>query len=281
VRLSLIIVSDRVFIDRSLDSILHVVKEAVGDHVGEISHYVVPNEKRLIQIKVLEESLRSDIVVVCGGTGLGPRDLSVEAIEPLLEKKLEGFGEIFRNISFKDVGVKTILSRALAGTIGSSLVFVVPGKPTAVRQALKEIILPVAEHALETLRGVSHWGKAEVLAKDKLDIEDVQLFMKKILSTRDPAICIFIGKVKEVSKGKRVLWFKAGINRDSLKAIAEKVSLKYGVKIDVMLSSGTLVPGDTIIVASASAENREKAFAALREFIEEYKREATHEEEYV
>ena len=107
-RLSLIIVSDRVFIDKSLDRILHVIKEAAGDRIGEISHHIVPNEKRLIQIKVLEESLRSDIVVVCGGTGLGPRDLSVEAIEPLLEKKLEGFGEMFRNISFKDVGVKTI-----------------------------------------------------------------------------------------------------------------------------------------------------------------------------
>jgi len=281
VRLSLIIVSDRVFIDKSLDRILHTVEEAVSGRVSEINHHIVPNEKRLIQIKVLEESLCSDVVIVCGGTGLGPRDLSVEAVEPLLEKRLEGFGEFFRRLSSKEVGVRAVLSRALAGAIGSSLVFVVPGKPSAVEQALKEIILPLAEHALETLRGVSHWGRSEILEKDRVSADDACLFIKKILSTRDPAICVFVGKVKEVSKGKRVLWFKAGISRDSLKTIAEKISLKHGVKIDAVLSSGTLVPGDVIIVAAVAAENREKAFTALREFIEKYKREAKHEEAFV
>ncbi|MDP6934806.1 MAG: MogA/MoaB family molybdenum cofactor biosynthesis protein, partial [Myxococcota bacterium] len=77
-----------------------------------------------------------------GGTGISPADVTIEAIEPLLDRVLPGFGELFRGLSYQEVGPAAMLSRAIAGTRDDTLVFAMPGSPAACRLALDELILP-------------------------------------------------------------------------------------------------------------------------------------------
>ena len=85
-------------------------------------------------------------VIVTGGTGVAPRDVTPEAVEPLLERMLPGFGELFRALSYQDIGSAALLSRALAGLVDGRLVFVIPGSRGAVRLALEKLILPEIGH---------------------------------------------------------------------------------------------------------------------------------------
>jgi molybdopterin adenylyltransferase len=98
----------------------------------------------------------ADAIVLTGGTGIGPRDVTIEAVEPLLTRKLDGFGEAFRRLSWEQVGARSVLSRALAGTLESKLVFVLPGSPKAVALGVKELIVPLLEHAMRMLAGGGH-----------------------------------------------------------------------------------------------------------------------------
>ena len=93
----------------------------------------------------------SDAVIVTGGTGIGPRDRTPDAIGALFERRLPGFGELFRMLSFQEIGSAAWLSRALAGTVRGALVFVLPGSPNAVRLALDRLILPELGHAVREL----------------------------------------------------------------------------------------------------------------------------------
>ena len=93
-----------------------------------------------------------DAVLVTGGTGVSPRDQTIEAIEPLLERQLPGFGEIFRGLSFAEIGPAAMLSRALAGTAGRTAVFVMPGSRGAVKLALERLIVPELPHLVGQLR---------------------------------------------------------------------------------------------------------------------------------
>lgn len=93
-----------------------------------------------------------DVVVTTGGTGLSPRDLTLEAVGPLLDRPIEGFGELFRMLSYNQVGAAAILSRAAAGLIGDRAVFLLPGSPKAVALAMEKLILPEAGHLLAQAR---------------------------------------------------------------------------------------------------------------------------------
>lgn len=92
-----------------------------------------------------------DVVVLTGGTGFAPRDVTLEAVAPLFERTVEGFGELFRVLSFEQVGAAAMLSRATAGTVGRRLVFVLPGSPKAVELAMERLILPEAGHLVGQL----------------------------------------------------------------------------------------------------------------------------------
>jgi molybdenum cofactor biosynthesis protein B len=83
-----------------------------------------------------------DCILVTGGTGMSPRDVTPDALEPLFEKPMPGFGELFRSLSFQEIGTATLQSRATAGLIKGRPVFVLPGSGGACRLALMEIILP-------------------------------------------------------------------------------------------------------------------------------------------
>ena len=102
----------------------------------------------------LEQALAegADVVVLNGGTGFSPRDVSVEAVIPRLDRAIEGFGELFRMLSHGQVGAAAMLSRAVAGVVGQSVVYVVPGSPKAVELAMRELILPETGHLLGQIR---------------------------------------------------------------------------------------------------------------------------------
>ncbi|MFQ5553151.1 MAG: molybdenum cofactor biosynthesis protein B, partial [Thermoplasmata archaeon] len=96
------------------------------------------------------------VVVVSGGTGLSPTDVTIETIAPLFQKELDGFGEVFRSLSYRDIGTAAIMSRATAGVIDGVLVACLPGSPKAVRLAMEEVLLPEMGHIVEQLSGGAH-----------------------------------------------------------------------------------------------------------------------------
>jgi molybdenum cofactor biosynthesis protein B len=94
------------------------------------------------RVEELASNPEVDVVLVTGGTGLTRRDVTPEAIEPLVTKPIPGFGELFRFLSYAEIGPATIQSRAFAALCGRALVFALPGSTKAVRLALEKIILP-------------------------------------------------------------------------------------------------------------------------------------------
>jgi molybdenum cofactor biosynthesis protein B len=93
-----------------------------------------------------------DAAILCGGTGLTPRDVTIEAVTPLLEKVIPGFGELFRLKSFDEIGTASVLSRAMAGIVEGKAVFCIPGSPNAARLAVSQIIVPELGHIISHAR---------------------------------------------------------------------------------------------------------------------------------
>lgn len=95
-----------------------------------------------------------DVVLVTGGTGPAPRDVTVEAIRPLFEKELPGFGELFRALSFAEIGAAAMLSRATAGVARGKAIFLLPGSPAALSLAMERLVLPEIAHLVAQARRV-------------------------------------------------------------------------------------------------------------------------------
>jgi len=109
-----------------------------------VARDLVVDEARAIQDVVGRMMARDsvDIVVMTGGTGLSPRDVTPEALAPFVTKDIPGFGELFRWLSYQEIGTSTIQSRAQAVMLGTTVIFMLPGSPSAVRTALEKILLP-------------------------------------------------------------------------------------------------------------------------------------------
>lgn len=119
-----------------------------------VSCVLVTDEESMIR-KALEEALRDkkvEAVILCGGTGVAPRDITIETVTPILQKTLPGFGEIFRKLGYDTVGSAAILSRAVAGVADGKAVFCIPGSMDAVRLCLDRLILPEAGHIVKHAR---------------------------------------------------------------------------------------------------------------------------------
>lgn len=119
---------------------------------------IVPDDAAAIQDAVREILTRDgvDVIVLTGGTGFSPRDVTLDAVAPLIETPIEGFGELFRMLSWQQVGSASMLSRAAAGLIGLRTdlraIFLLPGSPKAVTLAMEKLILPEAGHLLGQVR---------------------------------------------------------------------------------------------------------------------------------
>ncbi|HSO39347.1 MAG TPA: MogA/MoaB family molybdenum cofactor biosynthesis protein [Labilithrix sp.] len=120
-----------------------------------VRHVIVPDEAGAIVelVRGVMERDEADAIVLSGGTGIAPRDLTCEALEALFDKHLDGFGEAFRRLSWDEIGPRAILSRAIAGTIGTRLVFSLPGSEKAARLGARALIAPILAHAVDLVHG--------------------------------------------------------------------------------------------------------------------------------
>jgi len=133
---------------RTLSGLAHVGghrvegPEVVPDDVAAIRRAV----RRMLALPAV------DVVVLTGGTGFSPRDVTIDAVVPLFDQPVDGFGELFRALSYQQVGAAAMLSRAAAGLAGTKAIFLLPGSPKAVSLAMEKLILPEAGHLLSQAR---------------------------------------------------------------------------------------------------------------------------------
>jgi molybdenum cofactor biosynthesis protein B len=115
---------------------------------------IVPDEPTIVRERVLAFALdpACDVILCTGGTGLSARDRTVEAVFDVFDVRIDGFGELFRLLSFETIGSRAMLSRAAAGVVRGKPVFLLPGSPEAVRLALTRLVLPEIAHVVGELR---------------------------------------------------------------------------------------------------------------------------------
>lgn len=116
---------------------------------------ILPDEPDQIRdlLQTLSSQFDLDVILLNGGTGIAPRDTTYDAIEPLLEKVLPGFGELFRALSFEEIGSRAIASRAIAGVLAGKVLFSIPGSSNAVKLAMERLILPELVHLVGQVQG--------------------------------------------------------------------------------------------------------------------------------
>lgn len=153
-RIAIVIVSDK----RTLETdesgpLARALLTAAGHAITDFA--LIGNDEPATRTHVANLIARDDVdvVLLSGGTGLGVKDRTVEAVRPLLEKELPGFGELFRMISCQEqIGTSSILTRALAGSVNGKLIVSLPGSKAAVDLALRKILIPELPHLMHELR---------------------------------------------------------------------------------------------------------------------------------
>jgi molybdenum cofactor biosynthesis protein B len=119
-----------------------------------VAHYqLLKDEPAVIAAAIRSVPAGADVVIINGGTGLARRDTTYEAVSRLLEKEITGFGELFRMLSYEQIGAAAMLSRATAGVVGNRVVFSLPGSTAAVELAMTKLILPALGHVVALVRG--------------------------------------------------------------------------------------------------------------------------------
>ena len=155
----MVVVSDRLF-SQALRGVVAEDESGrfLASELRALGPAYLPNDAEAIR-GVVRWLLRgfANAVVVVGGTGLGPRDVSVEAIEAVAVKRIPGFGEEFRRRSMADAGAMALLSRADAFVVEQGVVYVIPGSPSAARIAA-DLISELTPHLIEVVKGSTHWG---------------------------------------------------------------------------------------------------------------------------
>jgi molybdopterin adenylyltransferase len=133
--------------------------QSLIDHLTIAGHSIVAREiipDEPARMRPLLESLRDrddlDVILMTGGTGITTRDQTYETVTGLLDKPLPGYGEIFRMLSYHDIGPAAILSRATGGLLGRKVLLTMPGSPAAIRLAMEKIIIPQLPHLLREAR---------------------------------------------------------------------------------------------------------------------------------
>ena len=132
---------------------IQALLEQAGHRVA--SYTILPDEPARVRAHVegVLDDPEVDVVILNGGTGLAPRDSTYEAIVDLLEKRLDGFGELFRMLSYEHVGAAAMLSRAAAGVARGKVLAALPGATAAVELAMTKLLLPELGHMVQLVRG--------------------------------------------------------------------------------------------------------------------------------
>jgi len=140
--------------DRDTDKSGALIRDKLETHGHLVVHYaIVKDTARQIkdELAIAVEKRGCQALILNGGTGVSPRDNTFEVVDGMLEKRLPGFGEIFRYLSYKEIGSAAIMSRATMGTYRGRIMVCLPGSTAAVRLAMDELLLPELAHLVDTL----------------------------------------------------------------------------------------------------------------------------------
>ncbi|MFB7141488.1 molybdenum cofactor biosynthesis protein B [Gottfriedia sp. NPDC056225] len=131
-----------------------LIKSLLEEQNHIVHHYqIIKDEKALIDstVRSLCEDDEVQVLILTGGTGFTRRDVTYEAISKLLDKEMQGFGELFRSLSYTEIGPKAMFSRAIAGSFNDKAIYIIPGSKNAVNLAMTKLILPTCQHFVEEL----------------------------------------------------------------------------------------------------------------------------------
>ncbi|WP_044893199.1 MogA/MoaB family molybdenum cofactor biosynthesis protein [Bacillus alveayuensis] len=128
--------------DKSGALIINLLKQ---QDMNVVDYEIVKDEREEIQ-KAIRSTQEVDAILLNGGTGFTKRDVTVDAVQELLDKEMVGFGELFRFLSYEEIGSASMLSRAIAGSMDQKVIFCMPGSTNAVRLAMEKLILPELRH---------------------------------------------------------------------------------------------------------------------------------------
>lgn len=145
--------------DETTDTSGKRIKELLAEQNQPVtSYHILKDEPAQITAAVRDLLAQPDVDVIItnGGTGIAPRDTTFEAIQGLLEKEIPGFGEMFRMLSYEDIGPAAMLTRATAGVAQGKVIISLPGSTGAVELAMTKLVLPELGHMLFLLRGERH-----------------------------------------------------------------------------------------------------------------------------
>jgi molybdopterin adenylyltransferase len=126
-----------------------LIKQRLLDNGHRVAFYaILKNDAQAIKnnISALVRQDKIQVIITSGGTGLSKRDVTVDTIQPMLEKQLEGFGELFRSLTYQELGTASIMSRAIAGVANAKVIICIPGSLGAVTLAMDKIILSELGH---------------------------------------------------------------------------------------------------------------------------------------
>ena len=140
--------------DRESDRSGKLIEDRLKESAHEVVHYVIVKDspRRIVgELATLGENSKCQAIILNGGTGIAARDNTFDAVSRLLDKRLDGFGEIFRYLSYKEIGSAAIMSRALAGTYRGRILISLPGSTAAVKLAMDKLILPELSHMVGTI----------------------------------------------------------------------------------------------------------------------------------
>ena len=135
--------------DEQSDASGRLIRERLEKDGHRLRDYrIVIDEPGLIgaALKAAVADADTEVVIINGGTGISPRDATYEVVASMLTKRIDGFGELFRYLSFKEIGSAAMMSRAVAGLCGDTVLISIPGSESAVRLAMEQLILPELRH---------------------------------------------------------------------------------------------------------------------------------------
>lgn len=147
-----ITVSDTRTVDTDKSGQLIQTKLRAAGHQLD-AYRLVKDEPDKIAALVQQLVPTMDVIICNGGTGIAPRDTTYDAISTLLEKEIPGFGELFRQLSYAEIGSRAIASRATAGVYQSTLIFLLPGSSNGVTLAMDALVIPELQHLVRQMKG--------------------------------------------------------------------------------------------------------------------------------